>query len=397
MHLTTDVFDRRLEMDRRVDDDLDKIRDQIDDIDSEMLRLLNRRMELAIEVGRIKASRGSPLFHPGREQFVSHRLSNLNPGPLSEESLQSIYREIFAASRLIQYRLQVAFPGPEWTQSHLASISLFGHSASYLPCASLEEVFDSFLKGKAHLAVIPVETSFQGGVGHIIDLFYEREVQVISECYMEVAHYLCGNPDDLGEILRLYGHPSTIDQCRRWLLENMSHAEQNECSSTASAVRRAKQDPNGAAICNLYAAQHYGLKILAERIEDVPGETARFLALGNYSNPPTGNDKTSLLFAVSDRPGSLLAALGTLSSTNMSRIESRPNKLFAWQYLFYVDIEGHRRDSNVGAALDALAENVTFLKVLGSYPKSDPTRPFRIEKEKMRTGSGRAGDEHEQP
>ena len=204
---------------------MDEIRDEIDGIDSEMLRLLNRRMELAIEVGRIKASKGLPLFHPEREAIIFQRLSKLNPGPLSEESLRSIYREIFAASRLIQYRLQVAFLGPEWTYSHLASISLFGHSASYLPCASLEEVFDSFLKGKAHLAVIPIENSLQGGVGHSMDLLYEREVHVISECYLEIAHYLCGNVQDLGEIKRLYGHAQAIDQCRRWLLENIAHAE----------------------------------------------------------------------------------------------------------------------------------------------------------------------------
>ncbi|SPF39361.1 Chorismate mutase / prephenate dehydratase [Syntrophobacter sp. SbD1] len=378
-----------------MDENLDNIREEIDGIDSELLGLLNRRMELAIEVGRIKASGGLPLFHPEREQIISRRLSKLNQGPLSEESLRSIYREIFAASRLIQYRLQVAFPGPEWTPSHLASISLFGHSASYMPCGSLEEVFDSFLKGKAHLAVIPIETSLHGGAGHSLDLLYEREVRVISECYLEIAHYLCGNVRDPRDIKRVYGPPHAIEQCRRWLLENAGQAEHSECSSTARAALSAKEDPNGAAICNLYAAQRYGLRILAERIEDVPGNTARFLALGNCSNQPTGDDKTSLLFAVSDRPGSLLAALGALSSTNITRIESRPNKFFSWQYLFYADIEGHREDDNVRAALDSLAKNVTFYKILGSYPKSDPTRPFRIEKEKMRMGRDYSGGGHE--
>jgi chorismate mutase/prephenate dehydratase len=168
-----------------------------------------------------------------------------------------------------------------------------------------------------------------------------------------------------------------------------------ECSSAARSAALAKQDPNGAAICNLYAARRYGLGILAERIEDNPGNTTRFLTLGNHSSPPTGNDKTSLLFAVSDRPGALLAALGTLSSINMSHIESRPNRLFTCQYLFYADMEGHRDDSLVRAALDALAEKVTFLKILGSYPKSDPAQPFRIEKEKMRMGLDQCGGGHE--
>ncbi|MGC9965619.1 MAG: prephenate dehydratase [Syntrophobacteraceae bacterium] len=378
-----------------MDEELDKIREEIDALDSELLRLLNRRMELAIQVGRIKLSKCIPLFHPEREALISHRLSKLNPGPLSEESLFSIYREIFAASRLIQYRLQVAFLGPEWTFSHLASISLFGHSASYLPCASLEEVFDSFLKGKAHLAVIPIEDSLQGGIGHSMDLLYEREVRVISECYLEIAHNLCGNVRNTGEIKRVYGQAQAIEQCRGWLLENVGHAELTECSSTARSTSLAKQDPNGAAICNLYAAQRFGLDILAERIEDNPGNTTRFLALGSHANAPTGNDKTSLLFAVSNSPGALLAALGALCSVNMTRIESRPNRLFAWQFLFYADVEGHRDDSLVRAALDALAEKVTFLKILGSYPKSDPAQPFRIEKEKMRGGPDDCEGGHE--
>ncbi len=377
-----------------MDEDLDKIREKIDGLDSELLGLLNMRLELAIQVGRIKLSKCLPLFHPEREALIFQRLSKLNPGPLSEESLRSIYREILAASRLIQYRLQVAFPGPEWTSSHLASMSLFGHSASYLPCASLEEVFDSFLKGKAHLAVIPIENSLRGGVGHSMDLLYEREVRVVSECYLEIAHYLCGNVQDLRDIKRLYGQAEAIEECRGWLLENVGHAEKTECSSTARSAALAKQDPNGAAICNLYAAQGYGLDVLAERIEDNPGNTTRFLALGNQSNPPTGKDKTSLLFAVPDGPGALLAALGALSSINMTRIESRPNRLLPWQYLFYADLEGHLDDDLVRVALDVLAEKATFLKILGSYPKSDPARPFRIEKEKMR-GRVQDGGSHE--
>jgi chorismate mutase/prephenate dehydratase len=376
-----------------LEENLAKIRVEIDQIDSELLRLLNRRMELSTEVGRIKASKGLPLFHPEREESICHRLTQLNPGPLSEESLRSIYREIFAASRLLQYKLRIAFLGPEWTYSHLASISLFGHSAAYLPCGSLEEVFDSFLKGKAHLAVIPIENSLQGGVGRSMDLLYEREVQVISECYLEISHYLCGTMDGPGEVKRLYGHSQAIDQCRHWLLENLGAIEFTECSSTARAAILAREDPHGAAICNLYAAQHYGLNILAERIEDHPGNTTRFLALGNYTNPRTGKDKTSILFAVSDKPGALHSALGALSTVNMTRIESRPNRLFSWQYLFYADMEGHREDETIRAALDKLSETVTFIKVLGSYPKSDPALPFRIEKEKMRMAGDREGVE----
>jgi chorismate mutase/prephenate dehydratase len=368
-----------------VNSDLEKIRREIDRLDAEMVLLLNRRMELAVEVGRIKASAGLPTYHPEREQKVTQRISAMNPGPLSGESLRAIYREIFAASRLMQYRLQVAFPGPEWTYSHLAAMSLFGHSATFMPCSSLEEVFDSFLKGKAHLAVIPIEASLQGGAGHGVDLLYTHEARVVSECYLEIAHYLCANVAGFAAVKHVYGRAEDLFQCRRWLAENLDQPEWKECSSSSRAAMLAKEDPCGAAICNLYAAQRYELCVLAERIEDVPGITARFLALGHHINPPTGNDKTSLLFSVSDKPGALFAALSALSSTNMSRIESRPNKLFPGQYLFFADIDGHRDQSDIRAALEALGQSVTFVKILGSYPKGDPGQPFRIEKEKMRT------------
>ncbi len=364
-----------------MNNDLERIRQEIDRVDSELVGLLNRRMELAVEVGRIKASAGLPTFHPEREQIVARRLSELNTGPLSAESLRAIYREIFAASRLMQYRLQVAFPGPEWTSSHLASIMLFGHCAAFLPCSCLEEVFDTFLKGKAHLAVIPIEASLQGGRG--IDLLYTSQVRVVSECYLEIAHHLCGNVAAPGAVKRIYGRTEAISQCRRWLAQNLGPVECTECSSTSRAAVLAKEDPDGAAICNLYAAQRYELGVLAERIEDVPGITTRFLALGHHVNPATGKDKTSVLFSVSDRPGALFAALSALSSTNMSRIESRPNRLFPGQYLFFADIDGHRDDEVVRKALESLGQNVTFLKILGSYPKGDPGNPFRIERENL--------------
>ena len=263
-----------------------------------------------------------------------------------------------------------------------------------MPCASLEEVFDSFLKGKAHLAVIPIETTLHGGVGHSLDLLYEREVQVISECYLEMSHYLCGNALDPRDIKRIYGPPHAIEQCRRWLLENAGQAEQTECSSTARAALYAKEDLYGAAICNLYAAQRYGLSILAERIEDAPGNTARFLALGSYSNPPTGDDQ-DIAAICGIRQARLIARGPCRPFVNQyDPYQSHPNKFFSWQYLFYADIEGHREDDNVRATLDSLAKNVAFYKILGSYPKSDPTRPFRIEKEKMRTGRDCSGGGH---
>jgi len=373
--------------------DLKALREAIDQVDIHLLRLFNKRMELAQEVGRLKASNGLELFVPGREELILQRLLAANPGPISEASLRAIYREIFAASRLLQYVLQVSYLGPEWTYSHLAALSLFGHSAQYIPCPTLEDVFDALLKRKVHVAVVPIENSLQGGVGRTMDLLHERDVRVLSECYVEIAHCLCSQLESAQAIKHLYAHPQAMEQCRRWVFENLHDVEWTECTSTAQAAQLAGKDPVGGAICNLYAAHHYGLRVLEERIEDHVGNTTRFFALANRLNPKTGNDKTSVLFAVSDEPGSLHSALEAFarSGVNMTRIESRPNRLFPWQYLFYADIEGHHEDDKVREALQELKGGVTFLKILGSYVKNDPKHPIRLEKERIRQTSSSSG------
>ncbi len=377
-----------------MDQDLEKLREAIDAVDSDLLRLLNRRMELAREAGRTKAEKNLPLFHPGREEMIFDRLTRTNTGPLPEYSLRSIYREILSASRLLQYPLRVTFLGPEWTYSHLAALSVYGHSAHYIPCPTLQDVFDTYLKGMADAAVIPIENSLQGAIGLSMDLLYENEVHVASECYLEIAHYLCGHAGAVERIERLYAHPQTLEQCRRWILENLRDAERHECASTAQAAVLAGNDPAGAAICNLYAAHHYGLPVLAERIEDHPGNTTRFLAVAGQPNPPTGKDKTSILFAVSDQPGALYAALQPFAraGVNMTRIESRPNRVLRWQYLFYVDFDGHIDDVTVAGALCELKDHVSFVKLLGSYPRQDPMQPIRPEKEKIRTTEAKGPD-----
>lgn len=366
---------------------LQNLRDAIDKTDQELLQLLNRRMKLAQQVGRTKSMFGLLRFDPAREESVLERLVQMNEGPIHESSLRAIYREIFSASRLLQYDLMVTYLGPEWTHSHLAALTLFGHSVRFLPAATLEDVFDNLLKGKADAAVVPIENSLQGGVGRTLDLLYEREVSVVQECYLEVVHYLCSTADSISSLKHIYGHPQAIEQCRRWLLENVRHMQWHECSSTAEAARLAQRDPQAGAICNLFAASNYGLQILAERIEDHPENTTRFFVLANHSNSATGHDKTALLFAVPDQPGALHAALEgfALYKVNLTRIESRPNRIFPWQYLFFADIEGHRDEEPTRRALEHLQTRTTFLKVLGSYPKKDPKRPVRITSEQMRS------------
>jgi chorismate mutase / prephenate dehydratase len=370
-----------------VEDKLGTLREAIDQTDMELLHLFNKRMELACQVGRIKAENGLLLFDPCREEAILDRLAKMNPGPIAEASLRAIYREIFSASRLLQYNLQVAYLGPDWTYSHLAALSLYGHSAKYLASVSMEDVFDNLLKAKAHIAVVPIENSLQGGVGHTLDLLYERDVNVLRECYLEIAHYLCSSSGAVENLKRLYGHPQALEQCRRWILENLRHVELFECSSSAQAARLAGKDPSTAAICNLHAALQYGLQVLAERVEDHPENTTRFFVLGNHLNPQTGNDKTSILFAVADQPGALHTALEGFArfKVNMTRIESRPNPILPWQYLFFADLEGHFDDESVHKALGYLKDQTTYLKILGSYPRSNPRQPIRLDREQIRS------------
>jgi len=342
-------------------------------------------MELAKEIGRIKVEEGLPPFDPSREDTIYARLSKGNPGPLSDDALRSIYREILAASRVLQHPLEVAFLGPEWTYSHLAARSLFGHSAHYLPLPTLDEVIDQMIKGLVHVAIAPIENTLEGGVTHTLDLLYEREAQVVRECYLEMAHYLAGKAESLEQVARVYAHPQTLGQCRHWLLHHMRHAVLQECSSTAEAARLAQEDPTGAAICNLFAAHHNELNVLAPRIEDRPGHITRFFALAQHFNPPTGHDKTSILFAVPDRPGALHDALEpfTHHGRNITRIETRPSRISIWHDLFYADIEGHRDDPEIRQSLEDLEKRVNFLKILGSYPRSDPFRPIRFQMEQV--------------
>jgi chorismate mutase/prephenate dehydratase len=371
---------------------LGELRNRIDQFDHQILQILNERMRLVQQIGRIKFEAGLPLFDPGREEAIYTRLCRENEGPLSDFSLRSIYREIMAASRVLQHPLEVAFLGPEWTYSHLAALSLFGHSTHYVPLRSLEEVFDNLVKGEVHVGIIPIENSLEGGMARSMDLLYEQEVQVVRECYLEIAYYLAGKPESLADVKRVYAHPQSLAQCRRWLLEKLPAIATQECSSTAQAALLARDDRSGAAICNLFAAHHYQLNIMATRIEDQPLNITRFFALAQRFNPPTGMDKTSILFAVPDQPGALNAALEAFTQyqLNMTRIESRPSRTLPWHYLFYADIEGHRDEAAVRDALHAMEARVTFLKVLGSYPRSDPLRPIRFKMEEVAPANTRA-------
>jgi chorismate mutase / prephenate dehydratase len=266
---------------------------------------------------------------------------------------------------------KVAYLGPEGTFSHMAAISLYGGSSTFHPVDAIEDVFDQVEKGVYDLGVVPVENSYEGSVNVTLDLFYRYDLKVVAETYVRIRHHLLTREHSMDEIKKIYSHPMALAQCRLWLKTRMHGIPVAEVSSTALAARIASDEPGSAAIGNRSLKDLYSLRILEEDIEDHPDNMTRFAAIGKRSALRTGNDKTSILFFLSDKPGSLYKALGALSERgiNMTRIESRPMKTRNWEYLFFTDIEGHEQDESIDEALKEMEKHCVLLKRLGSYAK----------------------------
>ncbi|SFM53213.1 prephenate dehydratase [Thermodesulforhabdus norvegica] len=368
---------------------LDDLRIEIDEVDKELVRWLARRMRLSYEVGRVKRAQGLPLFDPDREEAILKKLVTLNTEPLlTPPILRSIYREILAASRSLQYPVKVAFLGPLWTYSHIAALFVFGHDVEYNPCSSMEEVFESVARNRYDIAVVPVENSVEGSIGITMDLMYRYDLYIVRECYVAMEYHLAGNVEDLKEIREVYAHPRAFSQCRRWLAEHLSDVALVECSSTAQAAELCREVRGRAALCNLYAAHHFGLNVVAEHISDYPDSVTRFIALSREKTSPSGDDKTSIIFGVSHAPGALYRALEPCvrHGVNLTRIESRPARVPLKSYLFFVDLEGHENDPSVRAALSEMEDALPFVKILGSYPRASD-EPVKVNKEMIRSES----------
>lgn len=352
---------------------LKKLRQKIDKIDRGIISLLNERARLTLSVGRLKNKKGMSIYAPNREKEVYLKLEELNKGPLGNKALKEIYREIMSSALNLEKRIKVAYLGPELTFTHLAAVEKFGRSVAYEPCNNITDIFNDVEKAMCDYGVVPIENSTEGAVNHTLDMFMHSDLKICAEAYLKISHNLLGRTSNLKKIKVVYSNPQVFGQCRIWLETNMPHVILRDTYSTAGAVRIASKEKNAACIASLSARGKYGLKLLAKSIEDVAHNVTRFLIIANNMAEPTRKDKTSVMFSLKDRVGALHDILTPFKKNriNLTKIESRPSKLRAWKYYFFVDLEGHIKDKKIVKTLKELERGCSFLKVLGSYPVSE--------------------------
>ena len=350
---------------------LDDIRKQIDELDGKLLELLSHRADLVHEVGLVKKRDKLKIYAPQREEALLRRLVELNQGRLPERSIRAIFREIMSAALALEDNLKIAYLGPEGTWTHQAAIKKFGQSVNYTALPNFADVFDQVARRKADYGVVPIENSTEGAVSHTLDLFVESPLHICAQILLRIENGLMASIPRK-DIKTLYSHPQVFGQCRGWILKNFPDADLVDVSSTTKAAQLAKENAaqGAAALGGQLAADLYGLDMLESSIQDRATNTTRFLVIGEHTCPPTGNDRTSVLFAIQDKPGSLVRALQSFDrfQINMSKIESRPSKRKDWEYIFYVDLAGHYNDPEVASALSELANHCSLVKILGSYP-----------------------------
>lgn len=353
---------------------LKTIRARIDAVDRELLDLVNERAGLAQSVARFKAGEAGPAdsYRPDREAAVLRGIVEANRGPLSNEEIVGLFREVMSTCRALQKRMNVAFLGPEGTFTEAAALKHFGCSVRTVPVDTIDNVFLAVEAQSSDYGVVPVENSTEGVVTHTLDRFSHSSLKICGEVQLRIHQHLMGRVSELGEVTRLYSHQQSLAQCRKWLNKQLPAVECVAVSSNAEAARIASKEVGTVAIAGDVAASRYELNILASNIEDEPRNTTRFLVIGHRSVPPTGRDKTSLLLSARNKPGALYDLLEPLARrrVSMTRIESRPSRSGLWEYVFFVDVEGHAEDTNLVEALDEIRDNASLCKVLGSYPHS---------------------------
>lgn len=348
---------------------LRNLRQGIDNIDVKIVRLLNQRIDFAKEIGKLKRSKGKGLYSADRESKVLSRIKQFSKGPLSSNALNSIYREIMSASLSMTKKLNVAYLGPVASFTHLAALKKFGTQVNFVACDNITDIFFEVEKASADYGVVPIENSIEGAVTHTLDMFVDSDLKICSQIILEVSHNLLSKCKK-NEIKRAYSNPQVFGQCRRWLELNLPRAELIEVASTSRAAEIASKEKKAACIASDLAAKHYKLRIVASDIEDVAHNITRFLVIGKEDVEPTGKDRTSILFSIKDKVGALYDMLAAFkrNKINLTKIESRPSKLRAWDYFFFIDLNGHRNNPKVKKALKELEKLCKFVKVLGSYP-----------------------------
>lgn len=349
---------------------IDKLRRQIDGLDDKLLQILTQRAKVAQEIGRVKAKLGETVFSADRETDILNRLSVANKGPLPSESIDDIFQTIFTACRSLQKRVDVAFFGPEATYTHQVAIKHFGRNANFTAVPSISDVFTEVERRRADYGVVPIENSTEGVVNHTLDMFVESNLHIVAEREEPITHSLLSISGKLKQVKAVYSHPQALAQCRKWLDSHLPGVAVHTSASTADAALHATLDATSAAIASQLAGQIYHLKTVALNIEDMPDNATRFLVIGNKIPKPSGKDKTSIVFSIKDRVGALYDVLLPFSNAkvNLTKIESRPTKKKAWEYLFFVDFIGHQSEPSVVRALDGLRKKCSHLKILGSYP-----------------------------
>lgn len=369
--------------------ELEQIRARIDDLDARIQQLISERASLAAEVKAAKAhdagsASASDYYRPDREAQVLRRVVERNQqqgGPLADSVMLRLFREIMSACLAQQEPMRIAYLGPEGTFTQQAVYRQFGHSVSAIPAVDIEAVFQSVQSGEADFGVVPVENSTQGIVTHTLDLFLHSSLKIAAEVELRIHQNLLTRARKLSDVRRIYAHAQALAQCKHWLAANVPNAETIAVSSNAEAARLVRDLPDAAAIAGQHAAEVYALPILAANIEDQADNSTRFLVLGQQLLPPSGDDKTTLMVAGSDGPGALFRLIEPLSrhAVNMNRIESRPSRQGVWDYIFYIDIDGHISDANLAAALAELEGSARQVKVLGSYPRAVLGRASGVE------------------
>ena len=344
------------------------LRAQIDRIDRELVGLMNARAEVARQIGHIKKSSGQETYDPSREEMVLERVTATNEGPLSADSLKAVYRELISGSRAIEQPLRVAHLGPAWTYSHLAALHRFGSSVEFVPVASISAAFEEVHAGHSHYGVVPLENSTDGRIADTLDNFSRLPVKICAEVPLRIHHTLLA-ACDRSAIEEVYSRPQALSQCRNWLARHLPAARLVEVTSTSVAAETAAKKPHAAAIASRQAGVHYGLDVLAEKIEDVAGNTTRFAVIGHADAKRTGKDKTAIMFEIEHRPGGLADALSIpkKQKLNLTWIESFPLPGTERGYIFFVELEGHRDDLRVRRAIAALEKRCKRVVILGSY------------------------------
>jgi len=350
------------------------IRDKIDAIDKQIQTLINQRAECAQQVAdiKIKAGETEHFYRPEREAQVLMEIKKRNEGPLGDDAMAHLFREIMSSCLALERPIKVSFLGPAGTYNHMAASKHFGSAIDQNPVENIEDIFRTVETGESHFGVAPIENSTEGVISHTLDLLINSSLQICGEVDLRIQHNLISNETDLKNITKVYSHQQSLAQCRRWLDSNLPNAEHYAVRSNAEAVRIAKEDTNAAAIAGSMAAELYEVPIFKPEIEDEPDNTTRFIVIGRNQVPPSGNDRTSLLVTTSNKAGALHHLLKPLADRGigMSKIESRPSRQGVWQYVFFIDIEGHKDDRALAEALTEIEHETAMIRILGSYPKA---------------------------